>query len=165
MGQALVREFFEYAGWAVSQTGLEGVARHVLDKDLDAGDLVSLPDLLVSKVADVDVSPGTKPLGQSFYVEVKTLRKWSPGDFARYAKWGHVLLVWVGPEGLRATWISKPGSERPRTAPVEESDFVPLPYVGVVSLVHCEDEACQSRTRRHFDDLGSKIAVLAADVN
>lgn len=166
LGQALVREYFEFAGWAVMHSGLEGVADHILDMDLDKGDLQSLPDLLVSKIAGSERNPSTHPLGQAFYVEVKTLKAWTKArnqDASRYAAWGNVLMVWVSPSGLLGAWIPRAGASKDKTSILQESDFKPLAQVGVVSIEHCNDEDCQRRTRRHFDALSKTLAGLSAE--
>jgi hypothetical protein len=159
MGEALVCEYFRFAGWAVSRTGIETVIDHIDDVEPDTGDVGHLPDLLVSKVAGSSRNVKTQELGQAFYVEVKAHRNWTPRNCSRYQRWGNVLLVWVSPKGLMGTWISRPGDAAVKTV-VKEADFVELAKVGVVSIGHCEDKACEATMRKHFDALAKDIAAM-----
>jgi hypothetical protein len=161
LGQALVQKYFEYAGWATAPTGIESVVDHLMhQQDTKRGDLRNLPDLIISKVAGSLGSTLSHPLGQAFYVEVKTWAKWPEQgrNLEAYTKFGTVLVVWVSPEGLRGTWLSKPPTpegSRPRVAKdpqcVLESDFTKLELVGSVAIQHCPDSSCQRRLREEFD--------------
>ena len=165
LGQALVQKYFQYAGWAVAPTGVESVVDHVMHLgQVDLGDVARLPDFMVSKAAGSATNPTTHPLGQAFYVEVKTHAQWRPMDCSRYTKFGHVLLVWVGPNGLRGVWLSRPAGEANATvarsaASVDEADFQRLASVGGVWLRHCADTACEQRVREQFDRLAIQVAA------
>ncbi len=158
LGEALVRRYFEAAGWAVSSSGIQAVVDHVGEGNAK-GDLAHLPDLVVSKLAGAATNPKTQPLGQAFYTEVKTLARWPAEperkNFGRYHRWGRVLLVWVSPYGLQATWVADGNN-----AVVEEADFRPIATVGIVSVRHCDDPDCQHELRQHYDAAAATLACL-----
>jgi hypothetical protein len=109
LGEALVAQYFEYAGWAVTRTGVENVVSHLAHlRQLDRGSLGNIPDMLVMKAAGGPAKAQKHPLGQAVYVEVKTWKTWNEGDldFSRYREFGDVILVWISPEGLKGTWLS-----------------------------------------------------------
>lgn len=169
LGQSLVQKYFEYAGWAVSPTGIESVVDHLMHhRGLDRGDLGKLPDLVVSKVAGLRTNPKSHPLGQAFYVEVKTWARWPDGerDLSRYSKFGTVLVVWVSPEGLQGTWLSKPPGDNTKPVvagdarKVLASDFTKLAFVGSVALQHCRETSCERRLREEFDAVAKALAAL-----
>lgn len=170
LGQSLVQKYFEYAGWAVTATGIEAVVDHIMQQQgLKRGDLGELPDLIVSKVAGSRNNPLSHPLGQAFYVEIKTWAKWQEGvNLSTYSKYGTVLVVWVSPEGLRGTWLAKPPGEgmRPTVAKdpkcVLASDFAKLALVGSVAIQHCRDSSCQKRMREEFDTAAKTLAELSS---
>lgn len=162
LGEALVQTYFEYAGWAITPTGVEDVVDHLMQQaEVNKGDLGSLPDFIVSKVAGSKRNPGTQRLGQAFYVEVKTWTHWRPDqDFSRYRKWGNVLLVWVSPAGLRGAWISRPGTQDTGPVFINADGFSDLAKVGIVQITHCATLQCQRDLRAHFNKLSTAIATL-----
>jgi hypothetical protein len=168
VGQALVERYFEYAGWSAARTGVETVVDHLMQqRDLDKGELNRLPDLIVSKVAGSSMNPATHPLGQSFYVEVKTWTEWPAdgADLSDYTRFGTVMVVWVSPKGLMATWLTHPGGlgnpavvADPKA--VISGDFRGMAAVGLVSFEHCQDDACESRQRAAFDGMAKALSML-----
>jgi hypothetical protein len=165
LGEALVQKYFEYAGWAVTPTGIEDAVRHLgQEKDVDKGDLASLPDFIVSKVAGSRRNPGTHELGQAFYVEVKTWSTWPAGgqDVSPYRRWGNVLLVWVSPKGLKGAWIVRPGAAAtPGPIRLAPDAFRDLASVGVVHIRHCGAPGdCEGSMRDEFNSLAVAIASL-----
>lgn len=161
VGQALVAKYFEFAGWSVQPTGLEAVIDHIMHRlDFKRGQTGDIPDLVVSQLAGSPVSPSTHPLGQSFYVEVKTRKRWpmTGMDVSQYLKFGKVLLVWVGPLGVKGAWVSDSGGQV-----VHESDFKSIEHVGQVSLQHCTDDSCEAKLRAEFNRLSKELATLEVD--
>ncbi|MHB1260297.1 MAG: hypothetical protein ACYC2H_01135 [Thermoplasmatota archaeon] len=161
LGEALVRHYFELAGWSVTPTGVEDVVDHLSSiPNVNRGDLSSLPDFLMARIASPRSDATPNRLGQAFYVEVKTHRRWpADEDFSKYLRWGHVLMVWVSPQGLLGAWLSKPGGESPK-GKLRPEDFQPLALVGTVSIGHCADSHCEARLRIYFDDLAKTLAEM-----
>lgn len=170
LGEALVKSYFEYAGWAVESTGIESVVDHLMQAArFSTGDLAALPDFLVSKTAGSPMNPNvTRSLGQAFYVEVKTWRQWgayegAPVDLNKYARFGTVLIVWVGPEEIRGLWLTAPapGARAARNpGSVYAAEFVALATVGEVQIQHCQNDACERNLRKRFRTLAQLIAAM-----
>jgi hypothetical protein len=160
LGQALVKEYLMCGGWAVAASGIQDVVDHLHgDKTIDKGDLGSLPDFIITKVAGSKGNPSSHELGQAFYVEVKTHAKWIARDYSTYTRWGEVLLVWVSPKGLRGTWLMRPANGD-QVRLVKEADFIELHRVGRVSVKHCDSPDCQRDLRGFFDAASAVLAAL-----
>lgn len=165
MGEALVKEYFEFAGWTVVRSGIESVGPQLLRHgEVDAGELATMPDLLLVKTAGSATNPSTHGVGQALYVEVKTWRDWAHAEnLERYRKFGTVLLVWVSPRGLLGAWLTRPdGAGSPRAvrdpARVVADDFGPLETVGALSLRHCAERGCESVLREKFHAMAARTA-------
>lgn len=126
MGEALVAALFQMQGWSVERMGMEHQL-HLRGLELDnsrGGKAISeLPDLLVHQQRGKQL--------KVVLIEVKTHRQApSAESLRRYFRFDGVLVVWVAPTGILASWILQDHDK----VPISVQDYQPIAEIPSLNL-------------------------------
>lgn len=123
MGEALVAALFQAQGWHIERIGLEhqlAIEQRGLDGSRGSRAISDMPDLLAYQ----ERTDGVRVV----LVEVKTHKLAPPADqLERYARFDGVVIAWVSPTGIRASWVI--ADEQGLRVPQNSQDYKPIEHV------------------------------------